>query len=96
MHMLNGKTHRANRRRRGTAFRTAHVSKGPRKNNFPFRAPIHPGWLCCSSVEYRRVFALLAPCQPGASAPSILGTYCCAGPKAGSERIDVAFGWAVR
>ncbi len=30
--------------------------------------PIHPGWLRRSSLTYRRVCALLAPCHPGASA----------------------------
>ena len=30
--------------------------------------PIHPGWLRRSSLTYRRVCSLLAPCHPGASA----------------------------
>jgi len=37
-------------------------------------APLHPGWRRCSSVAYRRVRALLAPCHPGASTP-ILATF---------------------
>lgn len=28
---------------------------------------MHPGWLRCSSVTYRRVCAFVAPCHPGAS-----------------------------
>ena len=37
------------------------------KINQSFRRPIHPDWLRCSSVAYRRVCSLLTPCQSGAS-----------------------------
>jgi hypothetical protein len=34
---------------------------------WPLGPPIHPVWQRCSSVTYRGVCALLAPCQTGAS-----------------------------
>jgi hypothetical protein len=35
------------------------------------RPAMHPGWRRCSSLEYRLVFSVVAPCQPGASPPSV-------------------------
>jgi hypothetical protein len=32
---------------------------------------MHPGWLRCSSVTYKRVCAFVAPRQPGASTANI-------------------------
>jgi len=35
---------------------------------------MHPAWLRCSSLKYSRslpVFSVVAPCQPGASPPSV-------------------------
>ena len=32
---------------------------------------MHPAWRRCSSLEYDRVFAVVAPGQPGASPPSV-------------------------
>jgi hypothetical protein len=37
----------------------------------PLWPPIHPAWLCSSSVVCRRVCALLAPRQAGASTPIV-------------------------
>jgi len=61
--------------------------------NLPSRTPIHPVWLCRSSVAYHPVRvayhpvrALVASCQTGASTPqignfvlnSLLNAVCCA------------------
>ena len=35
------------------------------------RPAMHPAWRRCSSLEYRQVFAVVAPCQPGASPASV-------------------------
>ncbi len=66
-------------------------NKGSRKNNFGIRAPIHPGPRRRSSVKYVNVFALLAPCGPGVSAPSVLRTYFCASPEACFGRRRASF-----
>jgi hypothetical protein len=58
------------------------TTKGSSNNNFGIRPPIHPRWLRCSSVEYVNVFALLAPCQRGASASSVRSTYYWSSPRA--------------
>ena len=39
--------------------------------NLPSGTPIHPVWLCRSSVAYHPVRALVASCQTGASTPQI-------------------------
>jgi hypothetical protein len=57
--------------------------RGPPRNNCCIRRPIHPGRLRRSSVKYVTVFALLAPCQPGASAASVRHTYFAADPGIG-------------
>jgi len=35
------------------------------------RPAMHPAWRRCSSLEYGPVFAVVAPCQPGASPVSV-------------------------
>ena len=42
-------------------------TKGSRKNNFTFLAPMHSGWLRCESSEYARYSCVFAPCRLGAS-----------------------------
>jgi hypothetical protein len=37
-------------------------TKGSRKNNFPFSAPIHPAQLRCKNTEYARYSLIFAPC----------------------------------
>ena len=54
---------------------------GSRKNNFGIRPPLHPRWLRRSSLTYRGVCAVVAPCPRGASTPSVLRTYSCANPE---------------
>jgi hypothetical protein len=53
---------------RSAAGVSAYLQKSP-----CIRAPVHPDPPRCSAVEYRPVFALLAPCGSSAPAPSVLG-----------------------
>jgi hypothetical protein len=36
--------------------------KGPHKNNFTFKAPIHPTQRRCENTQYARYYLIFAPC----------------------------------
>ena len=40
------------------------------------RAPMHPAWLCRSSVKYSRYSPSSALCHPGASTLSVRNNFC--------------------
>jgi len=63
----------------GDAEKAERWVKGSRRNNFPFRPPMHPAWLRCETSEYVHIpassrLARRAPRHPN------LGTYSCATP----------------